>query len=810
MKDLASQFGTAAFRDDPTQTAAIQGTKFGKLGFLRDLCTDWRDKLTKARTWMRALDAHFESRGVPNTFWRPGHLARPKTVAEVNSLVTQYNSRYATPLVHLWELDKYRPTLADGKFMDVADWKAALELARANSSASSSTGKAPEVSPWAHWGAASPADPTTPSTGNPASASNVTGASNPASAETELGRSYFITAKVTFSATAAYAGTMLRQCPESGGILWRLSGPYDRLEETARQKLLSSPNPKFDKKNLDKWFWKCANPTCTQFARAAPPSGHEGSWYAAQWSSEEFFDTTMFSNECLFCCGLCAFQFLAPDQHRLNGKPEPESSLKLCDPEFGPGKWSLRGGYHYAHCNCNDAAKPFESWLALGEFTRANDNKLVIEHFVRDNMRRIRSGEHTGLVKTRLQPQAPAQPAAGTPASGEATAPPSAGPNVSAQVPTRHAGNTFWTKKSFDEMYLITSVSAHTPDKRVWEDFTAEDSHKKQLSKYVEASVEAFRYSMADLWNRPECSEVRDKAERGMLGLPDLCYLMRTFPAKTSYWGKFDDRVAEYIAKELESRGGLIPSLGADTENVSAEFFGDSFNYLLIPKKDDLNRAAWDEDRTLHKTSKRGKRDNWISVPPEQQFLALRQEQGSPFGHWSVHRSVVVGKAPDDLAKLYLAQAFELAPPPGLRAPTTFTKHDSVEPFATNFHWSDADNRLPPFPALPIPPGSDAKFALLKLAFNDFAPGCTSSRNHSQNNWKKTQTDVSKECRQALHDFVAVIADQADVVLMISGGCVETFAYSPNHISTRWDKCVQALNTEIMTDFGVPTSRGKE
>ena len=79
----------------------------------------------------------------------------------------------------------------------------------------------------------------------------------------------------------------------------------------------------------------------------------------------------------------------------------------------------MRGRYHYAHCSCNDAAKPYDSWLAIGQFTRTNDGKLAVEHFVRDNMRRIKAGEFTGLVKTRLQPKASAQPAAGNPASGE-------------------------------------------------------------------------------------------------------------------------------------------------------------------------------------------------------------------------------------------------------------------------------------------------------------------------------------------------------------------------------------------------------
>ena len=120
----------------------------------------------------------------------------------------------------------------------------------------------------------------------------------------------------------------------------------------------------------------------------------------------------MLSSECSFCCGKCACQFLSPDMQRLNGKPEPESSLRLCDSDYGPGKWALRGGYHFAHCSCNDVAKPFDSWLALGEFPRANDGKLVIEHFVRDNMHRIKSGMHTGLVKMRQQPQASEQPAA--------------------------------------------------------------------------------------------------------------------------------------------------------------------------------------------------------------------------------------------------------------------------------------------------------------------------------------------------------------------------------------------------------------
>ena len=97
---------------------------------------------------------------------------------------------------------------------------------------------------------------------------------------------------------------------------------------------------------------------------------------------------------------------------------------------------------------------------------------------------------------------------------------------------------------------------------------------------------------------------------------------------------------------------------------------------------------------------------------------------------------------------------------------------------------------------------------LCKLGVNDFAPGCTGYRNHSKRNWKQ-DTEVSKECRQALHDFVSVIADQADVVLLLCGGCIETYAYVP-HIATRWDKCIQELNFEIMTDFGVPASRGKE
>ncbi|MCS5670761.1 MAG: hypothetical protein NZ577_02785, partial [Vicinamibacterales bacterium] len=816
MKDLASQHGTGAFRDDPTQTAAVQGTGFGRLGLHRELCQSWRDLCSKVRAWMHALDAHFETRGVPNTFWRPEHLAGPKTVAEVNRLRNQYQVKYVNPMVHLYELNINRPLLEDGSFMDVEVWKASMQSTLSDASMEGQT-PVKRVSPWANWGASSsnvppPPPGPPPSTGNPASASNAAGASPPASAPTDLKTPYFITANVTFGATAAYNGNMLRDHPETGGTLWRLSGDdLSRLEETAREKLRNSPNPYFDKSDLDKWLKKCANPTCNQFAYAKPPMGHESCWNKAQWNADDFQNERMFSRECLFCCGQCAYQFVQPDRLRMAGKPEPESSIRLCDPNFGPGNWSLRGRYHYAHCSCNDAAKPYDSWLAIGHFTRTNDGKLAVEHFVRDNMRRINAGEFTGLVKTRLQPKASAQPATGNPASGEVPVKPSAGSDVSTQGESKNAETTFWTKKSFKEMIQLTSVSAHLPHKGVWQDFSATDSYKKQLSSYVEASVDAFRYVLGDLWNRPECTEIRDKAKQGTLRLPDLCALMGMFPAKKSFWGKFSPRQAEFIAKELESHGGIISSLGADSDNVCVEFFGDSMNYLCTPKDDDLNRVAWESDRTLHKiTSKKSKRHNWTSVPPEQQFLALRQEPGNPFDNWTVQRSLIAGKSPDELAKMYIAANYELAPPVGLRAPTKFTSHDSVEPFATNFHWSDVDNKLPRFPTLAVPPGTDATFAILKIALNDFAPGCTSDRNHSPKNWKKTQTDISKECRQALHDFLAVIVNQADVVLLISGGCVETFSYSPDWISTKWDKCVQSLNQEVMNDFGVPTSRGKE
>ena len=76
------------------------------------------------RKWEKALDLHFEARGVINTFWRPGHLARPRTLAEVQSLITEYEQGKGETalMVMLPELDRCRPKDSDGKFVAIDVW----------------------------------------------------------------------------------------------------------------------------------------------------------------------------------------------------------------------------------------------------------------------------------------------------------------------------------------------------------------------------------------------------------------------------------------------------------------------------------------------------------------------------------------------------------------------------------------------------------------------------------------------------------------------------------------------------------------
>ena len=148
MKNLASQYGTAAYKDDPSNTAAVKDTKFGALGLARDLCTDWRDKLTKVRAWVQAIEKHFKARGVPNTFWRPDHLARPKNIAEVRYLLDQYQNSQSPAMVNILELDKFRQMDPEtGNFVSLDLWHRPVP--------SEVPAAAPAVSPWAHWGDAS-------------------------------------------------------------------------------------------------------------------------------------------------------------------------------------------------------------------------------------------------------------------------------------------------------------------------------------------------------------------------------------------------------------------------------------------------------------------------------------------------------------------------------------------------------------------------------------------------------------------------------------------------------------------------------